>query len=142
MSDLLEPAQDALFKALKEIEGADGLPEFTVYQHVPEDGPGDPFRNKIVVGQLASENAEGKIGPGEALEEISAEIGFVFRGTGRGPMLAMMRAARGVLQNGGLEAQGAEFEAPRWVSAEASNALADGVTYVGIQLYRFHAAPA
>ena len=136
MNDLLEPAQDALFGALVALEGNAELPDgLQVFQHVPEDTQ-PPM---IVVGQLSSENAEDK---GELIEEITAEIHFVYRGSSRALLLAMMRAGRGVLQNAAIEAAGAIFERPRWVAAEASNALADGVTYVGLQVFKFYAQPA
>lgn len=136
MDDLLEPAQDALFAALKPIEAMGGMPDgLGVFQHVPEDTQ-PPM---IVVGQLASENAEDK---GELGEEITAEIHYVYRGPSRAPLLAMMRAGRGVLQGQEISAAGALFETPRWIAAEASNALADGVTYVGLQIFKFYAEPA
>lgn len=136
MNDLLEPAQDALFGALVALEGNAELPDgLQVFQHVPEDTQ-PPM---IVVGQLSSENAEDK---GELIEEITAEIHYVYRGSSRALLLAMMRAGRGVLQNAAIEAAGAIFERPRWVAAEASNALADGVTYVGLQVFKFYAQPA
>lgn len=136
MSDLLEHAQDALFAALKaaeqDAEAPDGL---AVYQHVPEDTQ-PPM---IVVGQLTSENADDK---GDDLEEITAEVHYVYRGPARAPLLAMMRAGKRTLHGQAVGADGAIFTRPHWVTSEASNALADGVTYVGLQVFKFHAQPA
>jgi hypothetical protein len=136
MNDLLEPAQDALFAKLMVLEGAEGMPAgLAVLQHIPQDTQ-PPY---VAIGQLSSENAEDK---GELLEEITAEIHYVYRGAARYPLLAMMRSGRGLLQNQEIAADGAEFERPRWITADASTALADGVTYVGLQVFKFYAEPA
>lgn len=133
MTDLTGAAQDALFAALSPIAALGGMPDgLGVYQHVPENTE-PPW---IVIGQISSEDASDK---GEAIEIVTAEIAFAYRGSARAPLLAMMKAARDALQNQVIGADGAAFERPRWLRSEASPAIADGVTYVGLQIFEFYA---
>ena len=133
MIDLLQAAQTALFAALKPIEQIDGLPAgIGVYQHLPENTQ-PPF---VMIGMMSSESEDEH---GEQFELITAEVMSVFRGAGRAPLLAMMHAVRASFDNQLLEAPGISFERPRFVRAEAGEAIADGVTYVGLSTFEFHA---
>lgn len=135
-TDLLQAAQDALFAALKPIEQLSGLPDgLGVYQHVPQDTE-PPM---IVLGQIGSASDEDK---GEQVEDISAEIQCVYRGAGRAPLLAMMHAVRAALDGEPIGASDAVFTTPRFLKAEAGDAIADGVTYVGLVNFQFYAQPA
>lgn len=137
MIDLLQAAQDAAFAALKPIEALTGLPDgLKVFQHVPENTE-PPM---IVLGQITSDDASAK---GDQVEEITLEVQYVYRGAGRAPLLSMMHAGRCALdrQEVSIDGSGALFEYPRWISGEAGDALADGVTYVGLQIFKFHAWP-
>lgn len=137
MIDLLQAAQDAAFAALKPIEALPGLPAgMQVFQHVPQDTQ-PPM---IVLGMMTSDDAGEK---GEQVEEITLEVQYVYRGPGRAPLLAMMHAGRTALdrQEISIDGSGALLEYPRFVSAEAGDAIADGVTYVGLQVFKFYAWP-
>lgn len=134
--ELLEAAQDALFTALKPLENVIGVPTgLQVFQHVPEDTQ-PPM---VMIGHLSSDDAGEK---GHLLEEITAEIQYVYRGPGRDQLLLMMREGRRLLRDQELASDVAAFETPRWVKSEAGDALADGVTYVGLQIFKFYAQPA
>lgn len=136
MIDLLQAAQSALFAKLKALEGGPSLPAgWGAFQHIPQNRE-PPYS---MVGMMTVENADMR---GEQAELIKAELQHVYRGAGRGPLLDMMHAARAALENQALPSTVAAFEDPRFVQAEASDALADGVTYVGIQLFEFYAEPA
>lgn len=135
-TELLEAAQDALFAALKPLEAVAGLPTgLAVFQHIPEDTQ-PPM---VMIGHLASDAGDEK---GDTLEQITAEVHYVYRGPGRAPLLAMMREGRRLLRDQQLASGDAQFEAPRWLKSEAGDALADGVTYVGLQIFQFYACPA
>lgn len=134
--DLLQGAQDAVFAALKPIELDAGLPDgLGVYQHVPENTQ-PPI---VMIGQIGSESQDEH---GDQVELITLELQYVFRGPSRAPLLAMMHAGRRALDNQDIAAAGIAFERPRYQRQEAGDALADGVTYVGIQYFEFTAEPA
>jgi hypothetical protein len=136
MLDLVQAAQDAVFATLKALEGQNGLPAgWGAFQHVPQDRE-PPFS---MIGMIASTNDDSR---GEQTELIAVELQHVYRGAGRAPLLDMMHAARAALDNQPLATSEALFEAPRFQRAEVSDALADGVTYVGIQTFEFYAEPA
>jgi hypothetical protein len=105
------------------------------FQHIPQNRE-PPYS---MVGMMTVENADMH---GEQNELIKAELQHVYRGAGRAPLLGMMHAARAAIENQALPSIVAAFENPRFVQAEASDALADGVTYVGIQIFEFYAEPA
>lgn len=130
--DLLTPAQDALFAALQGATFAAGV---RVFQHVPQDTE-PPY---VVIGRLTTNNQEQT---GDQFEEITAEIIFVYRGNQRRVLLAMMATARAAIDNQQIAAAGAAFTRPRLDTGDAGEAIADGVTYVGMQTYRFYAEPA
>lgn len=134
--DLLQGAQDAVFAALKPIEQDRALPAgLGVYQHLPEDVQ-PPI---VMIGQIGSESADEH---GDQVELISIEIQYVYRGPSRAPLLAMMHAGRRALDNQDIAAPGIAFERPRYQRQEAGDALADGITYVGLQYFEFTAEPA
>ena len=135
-ADLITPAQDAVFTALAPIATSAGITGLQVFQHVPENTQ-PPY---IMIGQISSEN-ETNI-PGEQLELITVEVIHVWRGNRRRELLAMMAAARAALNNQPIGAAGAVFSLPDFLKAETGEAIADGVTYVGIQTFQFHAQPA
>lgn len=140
MIDLLQAAQDAVFTALKASEAAAGLPDgHSVFQHVPEFVPPAVPPPMTVVGMMTSVSADEH---GDQVEMITAEVQYVYRGPGRAPLLAMMHAGRTALDKQDITAADAQFEPPRFMRAEASDALADGVTYVGLQYFEFLAEPA
>ncbi len=140
MSDinLIEAAQDALFAALVPLEQDATLTALLgtpvqVFQHVPENAQ-PPM---IVLGHIASKPTGSKY---DETEHVSAEVQYVFRGAERAKLLAMMKAGR-LLITAGLTAAGVAFETPEWMGDEAGDAIADGVTYVGINNFEFHAEP-
>lgn len=134
--DLLTPAQDALIAALLPLVGAPGMPDgLQVYQHVPED-TAPPY---VMVSRLTSTNLEER---GDQYEEIAAELVYVWRGNRRRELLAMMAGGRALVDNQPLTSDSASFSRPRLDQAEAGEAIADGVTYVGMQTYKFYAEPA
>ncbi len=136
MIDLLQGAQDALFAALKPVELMPDLPTgLGVYQHLPEQTQ-PPF---IVIGMMTSENESV---PCEQLEQITAEVHGVYRGEDRAPLLAMLHAVRAVLEYQTITAPGITFESVNFVRTDVGEALADGVTYVGLSTYKFYAQPA
>jgi hypothetical protein len=133
--DLLQAAQDAVFAVLKPIEGSAGVAGLAVYQHVPENAQ-PPM---AVIGAIASANAEEHA---DQVETISIEIHAVFRGPGRAPLLAILHAVRTALDGQQLPSEVVSFERPRFQKAEAGDALADGMTYVGMSTFEFLAEPA
>lgn len=134
--DLLTPAQDALVDALLPLVGGAGMPEgLQVFQHVPED-TAPPY---VMVSRITSTNLEER---GEQYEEITAELVYVWRGNRRRELLAMMAGGRALVDNQTLTSETASFTRPRLDQAEAGEAIADGVTYVGMQTYKFFAEPA
>jgi hypothetical protein len=135
--DLLTPAQDAVFAALSPLVGTDAVPPgWQLFQHVPENTP-PPY---TMFGQISGENQTDV--PGEQLELINFELVHVWRGNRRRELLQMMGASRSALHNQPIEADGAQFGAPDYVKGEAGEAIADGVTYVGLQNFKFFAQPA
>ena len=136
--DLLEPAQDALVAALKPIEQMASLPSelvgLKVYQHVPENAQ-PPM---IIIGMMGSRPDSDK---GDQLEWISAEVQTVYRGSARWPLLRLMQLVREQIEGQTLEADNVAFEPPRLVSVEAGDAIADGITYVGLSNFEFGAEP-
>ena len=134
--DLLQAAQTAVFAALEPITYDITMPTgIQVLQHVPE-GTVPPF---VRIGHITSDNQTDM--DDEQHEEITVEIHCVYLGEARWPLLAMMAAVRSHLQGQSLTAAGAGFETPCFVKAEAGGAIADGVTYVGISIFKFHAWP-
>lgn len=138
--DLLTPAQDAVIDALKSVIGRAGLPDnLGVFQHPPQRDPKAPFAPYLMIGQISSKTEEEH---GDQAEMITAEVIGAYRGGQRRVLLAMMAAARAVLDHQPLAAPGVSFEPPRWQSTEASDAIADGQTYLAISTYEFLATPA
>jgi hypothetical protein len=130
--DLLTPSQDAVIARLKA-----GVPPDlgTVHQHVSQDTK-PPF---VMVGAIDSSNEGGK---GSQTELISVELHYVFRGSTRAPLLALMQAGRASLEGQELAAPGVAFETPNWIGSTVSTAGPDGVTYAGISTFEFYAEPA
>jgi hypothetical protein len=134
MKNLLAATQTAYFTALKPLaDDADltaivGAP-VRVYTHVPENTQ-PPF---LKIGQLSSESeAEGY----DQVERITVEVIAVFRGSGNTPLLAMMHAARAVLDGQSLESDDASIQPPFFQSAEVGDPInVDGLTYLGIQSF-------
>lgn len=134
--DLLTPAQDGVFAALQPLVGTDAVPTgWQVFQHVPQD-TAPPYTQ---LGQISSKNQTDM--PGEQLELITVELVHVWRGNRRRELIQMMGACRGALHNQPIEADGAQLHPPNYLTGEASEAIADGVTYVGLQTYEFFAEP-
>lgn len=137
--DLLTPSQDALFAALAPIAQADDLPPelagLGVYQHLPEDTQ-PPY---IMVGTL---DAEDHASRDEQASTITAEIVTAWRGNRRRELLWLMAAVRRSLNSQPIAADGAAFTRPQIMRETASEAIADGVTYVGLSTFTFIAQPA
>jgi hypothetical protein len=141
--DLLTPAQDALFAALEPIAGAASIPEglsadlggLRVFQHVPED-TAPPY---IVLGNIESTDQSCR---DEQASEIMAEVITVWRGHRRRELLWMMHQVRRQLNNQPIAAAGAVFTRPTIGAEKASEAINDGVTYVGLSTFTFTAQPA
>jgi hypothetical protein len=140
--DLLTPAQDAVFAALAPLEalaGTDGLPDgLGVYQHVPQ-GTRPPM---VVIGNVTTTNKTDN--EDEQDEEVRVEVHCMYAGEGRVPLLKMQAAVKRVLKGKQLPAQpGVWFETPRFLTSEATTAWEnDGITYVGLSIFEFRAAPA
>ena len=138
--DLLTPAQDAVYDALKVLPGRPGLPsDLEVFQHPPERVPGAPFAPYLMIGNLSSKTEEEH---GEQAEMITVEVIGAYRGGQRRVLLAMMATARAVLDGQSIAADGASFEPPRWQGTEASDAIADGETYLALATFETLATPA
>lgn len=137
--DLLTPAQDALFAALAPIAQRDDLPAelagLGIYQHLPEDTQ-PPY---IMIGTL---DAEDHASRDEQASTITAEIITAWRGNRRRELLWLMAAVRRSLNFQPISASGAIFTPPQIMRETASEAIADGVTYVGLSTFTFIAQPA
>ena len=134
--DLITAAQDAVFAALAPIASNTTMPAGTqVLQHVPE-GVLPPF---VRIGHVTSENQTDM--DDEQHELITVEVHSIYRGEARRGLLKMMAAVRTALQGQPIAAAGAGFETPCFVKAEAGAAISDGVTYVGLSIFKFHAWP-
>jgi hypothetical protein len=66
----------------------------------------------------------------------------VIRGAGRAPLLAIMHAARVALDDVQLTGDGVDFSTVTFVSASASDAGPDGVTYAGVSNFEVYGEPA
>lgn len=132
--DLVQAAQDAVYSALKAAEGTFPFGA-EVLQHVLESTR-PPY---AIVGMITSENEAPN--PDLQLEKLTVEIQCVFRGRDRAPLLVMMHAARAALDEQPITAAGAEFDAPRFIRAQASDAILDGETYVGVSWFEIWAQP-
>lgn len=130
--DMITPAQDAVIARLK-----DGVPPElgSVHQHVTQDTK-PPF---VMIGAIDTSNEGSK---GNQNELVMVDLHFVFRGSTRAPLIALMQAARAALEGQPLVGEGVDFETPNWTGSSVSNAGPDGVTYAGISTYEFHAEPA
>ena len=135
--DLLTPAQDALVLALKPLITDPGMPAgLQIFQHVPENTQ-PPY---IAVGDMDVDNLSAL--PGEQEEEVTVEILTVWRADRRRELLAMMHGVRASLHNQPIAADGAHFTRPDYLSGGAGSPINDGVTYLGIQKFKFIAQPA
>ena len=135
--DLVTAAQDAVIAALAPIATANGMPAgLLVCQHVPQDTQPPWIRIGQVSAECQTQHAE------EQLELLTVEVQCVWRGEERRTLLKMMHAVRAALHNQPISATGAAFTLPDFIKAEAGDAIADGVTYVGLSTFQFHAAPA
>ncbi|MDX5984695.1 hypothetical protein [Sphingomonas echinoides] len=133
MTDLLGAARGAFFRALN--EGASGqiAPVFT---EVPQDTQPNFYK----IGMIESDPGDAK--PDDMREELLVEIIVVYRGEDRGQLLTMMEAARSDLRGKPITAPGAKLRPPRWAGSTSSDAMPDGVTYVGLLHFTLHAQPA
>lgn len=143
--DMLQAAQDALFAALKPIEGDVKLPQgMAVYVDVPLLNSDDKLPPMVIVGLMQSDDASAKASSGtEQYEMISATVNAVYRGQQRHRLLAMLHAARAALvgKEISLPGSGVLFEYPRFVSAVADDVMPDGVTYLGVLQVQFMGWP-
>ena len=135
--DLLTAAQDAVVAALQPIATASGMPSgLYVGQHVVEDTQ-PPW---IRVGQITSVPETQYLD--EQLEKLTVEVQIVWRGEERRTLFAMMHAVRLALHNQAIGDGTVSFATPNFLKAEGGDAIADGVTYVGLSMFEFYAQPA
>jgi hypothetical protein len=139
--DLLTPAQDALFRALKPIEelaaaGGEGVPTgLRVFQHVPEN-------TKVPYILISTMDASDASSGDEQASEILAEIVCEWIGSRRRELLWMLWQIKRHLNGKPIADNGAVFTRPRFVREVAPETIADGVTYVGLSYFTFIAQPA
>jgi hypothetical protein len=126
MIDLMSAGQEAVFVALEA-----GVDLASVHDHVKQDTD-PPF---VKIGEITTSNEGTK---GDQAEILEVEVHTVYRGADRSVLLAIMHQEREALDEQTLSAGGAAFRV-RFVSAAASDAGPDGVTYAGIGVFELFA---
>lgn len=130
MLDLVSPTQAAVYAAL-----AAGVTLAPVHDHVKQGT--EP--NFVQIGAIEVGNEGSKE---EQRERIEVEVHTIYRGKDRAELLAIMHEVRTALDGVVIEADGVSFWAPEFLSAAASSAGPDGVTYAGISIFEIYAEPA
>lgn len=133
MIDFMTAARGAVFRAMNSGASQASAPVFT---EVPQNT--EPNFHKIGTIDTTDESAKFD----DEREELLVEIISVYRGEDRGVLLAMMHAVKRDLHRQTISAPGVSFRPPRRVGATASDAMPDGITYVGISHFTIQAQPA
>lgn len=130
--DTLTGVQDAIVKMLRDQlpDGQKGLA-----RHSLKQGALPPFH---LVGDI---DIEGEGGKGEQFDRATVDVQTAYRGLDRGELLAMMFQVRLAAQDTPIEIEGVQYRAT-WLSAAASTAASDGVTFAGITTIEITAEPA
>lgn len=130
MIDLMSATQEAVFRALEA-----GVTLATVHDHVKQDMQ-PPF---VKLGTIETDNEGDKKDQRELLQ---VEVHTIYRGSDRSVLLAIMHDVRSALDGVAIDAEGVSFWEPVFISAAASDAGPDGVTYAGISTFEINAEPA
>lgn len=130
--DMLTAGQDAIVELLRKRlpEDQQGLARASLLEDAKP-----PFH---LVGDIDTENTGGKH---EQAERISADIHTVYRGSDRRELLAMMHAVRLATDDVAIQVGEVQYRV-FWLTAAASTAASDGVTFAGLTTIELYAEPA